>query len=301
MSYILTLVSSDSTTPLGNEHVEIVSKTLGHYNLMFTAAPVWLCPKKAIDIGISDKAPSELMHHLREDLAPDKIDVFCVGIERRRKKLLIADMDSTIVSSETLDDLAEFAGIKQKISEITAKAMEGVIDFQTSVRQRVALLANMPESTLDEALANIKINAGAQALVRTMSANGAKCVLVSGGFTHFTRIIAGRVGFDAHHGNTLLIEKEKLTGRVKEPIQDKYAKVEHLRDYCLSLKIKESDALTVGDGANDIPMLQKAGLGVGYHPKDIVKDNVDNLIIHGDLTALLYAQGYMQSQIGNVG
>jgi phosphoserine phosphatase len=292
MSSIVTLVSSSPEKPVGQRHIDEAMRIMDHYNTLFTCEPVWLAPGKAVDLGVSEKPSSALMMHLMDFLATTEIDVFTSDPDRRRKKLLLADMDSTIVSAETLDELAEYAGLKEKISAITALAMEGKLDFNSALRERVGLLKDLNVDALHKTLERMQLNPGAKSLVQTMKKSGAKCVLVSGGFTFFTEAIANLVGFDAHHGNTLQMEKDKLTGKVIEPILDKFAKVDFLRTYVRDLKIKPEDTMTIGDGANDIPMLKAAGLGVGYRPKDAVKKEIDNLVIYGDLTAPLYAQGY---------
>ncbi|MCB9982985.1 MAG: phosphoserine phosphatase SerB [Rhodospirillales bacterium] len=295
MSTVLTLVASNVRRPLRDEHTREIIKILGAYNVKPTCQPVWIKPGKAAEIGITDNASKPLLMHLRDFLEKDAIDVFITPIEKRRKKLLLADMDSTIVSGETLDDLAEHAGIKEQIADITARAMNGELDFHAALNERVGLLKGLSTEALDKTLAAMTINPGAQTLIQTMRKNGAHCVLVSGGFTFFTDAVAKQVGFQGHHGNVLEIKDGALTGRVKPPILDKHAKVECLRTYMDRFNLKPEDCLTIGDGANDIPMLKMAGLGVGYKPKPAVADEIDNLIIHGDLDAALYAQGFAAS------
>jgi phosphoserine phosphatase len=234
-------------------------------------------------------------------LAKTEIDLFITSPDRRRKKLLLADMDSTIIDSETLDELAAHAGkdkgLGEKIAAITARAMEGKLDFNSALYERVALLEGLPATALKQTLQKMNLNPGAKTLIATMKKSGAKCVLVSGGFTFFTGAVAKTCGFDAHHGNTLGIENEKLTGKVEGAIINKTAKLEFLKSYTRSLKIKLEETLAIGDGANDIPMLQAAGLGIGYKPKNAVKDEIDNLILYGNLTAALYAQGFTGSYL----
>ena len=253
----------------------------------------WLSPGKALDI-VCDEKPD--INALRRALEADKIDVFISRPEHRQKKLLIADMDSTIVEGETLDDLATFAGLHDEISAITARAMNGELDFEAAIKARVSLLKGLPEDTLEQALSQTRLNPGAQALVRVMKDNGATCVLVSGGFTVFTGPIAQRVGFDHHHGNHLVVEQGALTGAVQEPILDKHAKVRFLDHYLGTLGLSAEQAMGIGDGANDLPMLQKAGLGIGYKPKPVVAEALENVILHGDLSAAVYAQGLTASE-----
>ncbi len=236
-----------------------------------------------------------MLMQIREMLAADKIDLFINPAEGRRKKLLLADMDSTIVEGETLDDMAAFAGIKDQIAAITARAMNGELDFHAALKERVGLLKGLPTEALQKTLDHTVVNPGARTLVHTMRKQGATCVLVSGGFTFFTGAIAEKVGFDHNHGNTLGIDGEQLSGAVIPPILDKFAKVEFLDLYTGNLDINASEVMTIGDGANDLPMLKKAGLGVGYHAKPSVAAELKNLIIYGDLAAALYAQGYSDS------
>jgi phosphoserine phosphatase len=292
MSFIATLVSSAPEKPVGQRHIDEARHILKHYNILFTCEPVWLAPGKAVDLGISEKPDAALMRHLMDFLEKTEIDLFVTSPDRRRKKLLLADMDSTIVTGETLDELAAFAGLKDKIAAITALAMEGKLDFRSALRERVGLLKDLPLAALQKTLEVMTLNPGAKTLVRAMKQSGATCVLVSGGFTFFTEAAAAMAGFDAHHGNILEIQEGKLTGKVIDPVLDKFAKVDFLRTHIRNLKIKPEDTLTMGDGANDLPMLKEAGLGVGYKPKETVKNEIDNLILYGDLTAALYAQGY---------
>lgn len=292
MSFFLTFVASDPHhKPLSKNHLREAEKIMRFYDMKAERAPAWSADKKAADLIIDRHPGGVLMMHLRDMLQGDAIDLFCTAAENRVKKLLLADMDSTIVSGETLDELAEFAGIKDEIAQITALAMEGKLDFKDALRRRVALLKGLDQSALEKTLAHTRLNPGAAELVSGMKAAGAICVLVSGGFTFFTESIAARAGFDHHHGNILEIENGKLTGGVREPILDKFAKVEFLKHYTNTLGLTAADCLTIGDGANDIPMLKTAGLGIGYHPKQAVAEEVENLILYGDLSAALYAQG----------
>ena len=291
MSYILTLVASSKKAPVTEKHFREIANIIDHYNLNFTSKVVWLDKNKAGEIGISGSAQSALVSHLRETLAKDRIDFFVTKNDHRQKKLLLADMDSTIASSETLDELAEYAGIKDQVSAITARAMNGELDFHDALRERVALLKGMKTTALQATLDETTLNPGAEIFVNTMRKSGAACVLVSGGFTFFTQAIADRCGFSFNHGNTLKIEGDALTGEVGEPILDKFAKVEFLEHYIKDFNLTTDDCLTIGDGANDLPMLKMAGLGIGYHPKDAVKSELVNCILYGDLTTALYAQG----------
>lgn len=292
MSHILTLVASDAAHGLSTPLIEQVQALCVKHEIRQICAPVWLSPDKAADIGVSGSLPGELVQKLRDLLDEEKTDFFINPIEHRQKRLLLADMDSTIVTGETLDELAAYAGLKDLISAITARAMNGELDFKEALRERVRLLKGLPVKTLDETLAETRLSPGAEVFVKTMAHNGAKCVLVSGGFTVFTEAIAAQAGFHTHHGNTLSTRHEALSGEVIDPILDKNAKLNFLRHYTLTSGLNPDQTLSIGDGANDLPMLKAAGLGIGYHPKDTVKNEIPNCILHGDLTAALYAQGY---------
>lgn len=234
---------------------------------------------------------------LRREFSSDHVDVFHVPADHRRKKLLLADMDATIVVGETLDELAARWGVEDKIAAITAAAMRGEVDFKQALEQRVAMLAGLPETALADTLAAMTLHRGAETLVQVMRFFGAVCYLVSGGFTFFTSAIADRCGFHGHHGNVLDIVAGRLTGRVLPPILDKDAKRMFLTSYAKQARIGLENTMAVGDGANDIPMLQAAGVGVGFQPKPKVADVIPNQIIHTDLTSLLYIQGYTAEDI----
>jgi len=297
MSAILTLVASDTKKPLSKSHFKDIANIAKFYNIELSGKPTWLEGDKASDIVLSESASSPLIAHVREKLDEDAIDLFITEAGNRRKKLLLADMDSTIVAEETLDELAAFAGLKDKVAEITAKAMNGELDFHGAVKERVGLLKGLSTDALDKTLEATIVNPGAKVLVQTMKAHDATCVLVSGGFTVFTDPVANIVGFDHNHGNTLGIDGTELTGEVIPPILDKFAKVEFLDGYCKDLSLNADDCMTIGDGANDLPMLKKAGLGVGYYAKPSVASELTNIIKHGDLSAALYAQGYSDKEI----
>ena len=223
---------------------------------------------------------------------------WCVQrVEGRRKRLLIADMDSTIINVECIDELADFAGVKDKVSEITERAMRGELDFEAALKERVAMLRGLPLVDLQRAYdERVRLNPGARTLVRTMTAHGAKAFLVSGGFTFFTSRVAEAAGFDANRANTLDVADQALAGTVGEPILGREAKLAALREEAANLGIPLFETLAVGDGANDLAMIGEAGLGVAYRAKPIVAAQADAKVNHADLTALLYFQGYSQDE-----
>jgi phosphoserine phosphatase len=221
------------------------------------------------------------------------VDVVIQPAANRKKRLFVADMDSTMIEQECVDELAAFIGLKEHVAKITERAMRGEIEFPPALRERVALLKDLPATVVDDVLhKRIRFMPGGRALVMTMKKHGAYTCLVSGGFTLFTGKIAAKIGFDEHRGNRLVVESGKLAGKVEEPILGSEAKLAALKELAAKLKIGLSDTLAVGDGANDLPMLRAAGLGVAYRAKPAVAAEAAAKIEHGDLTALLYLQGY---------
>ncbi|MEO0544082.1 MAG: phosphoserine phosphatase SerB [Pseudomonadota bacterium] len=217
--------------------------------------------------------------------------------ENRRKALLLADMDSTMIQQECIDELAAEVGVKDHVAQITRKAMNGEIEFDAALRERVALLKGLPVSVIDQVIATrIELMPGGPQLVRTMRKHGAYCALVSGGFTDFTSRIAEIIGFQENRANQLEKQAGMLTGAVIEPILGKQAKLDTMNDLCARLKLTSDDVLAVGDGANDLAMIEAAGLGVALHAKPSVAAKADVRVDYGDLTALLYLQGYRDSE-----
>ncbi|MEM0945283.1 MAG: phosphoserine phosphatase SerB, partial [Pseudomonadota bacterium] len=225
------------------------------------------------------------------------IDINTVPAAKRRKRLLIADMDSTMIPVECIDEMADFAGIGAEVSAITTRAMRGELDFVEAMEARVRLIAGLPEAALQEVYdQRISLNPGGRALVQTMAAHGAHTALISGGFTFFTERVAAAAGFHEHRANSLIAEDGRLTGAVAQPVLGQAAKVEALDELCAAHGITRADALTVGDGANDIGMLRAAGLGVGHHPKPAVAQVADAVLTHSDLDAILFLQGYTEAE-----
>ena len=225
------------------------------------------------------------------------VDLIIVPAQGRRKKMLLADMDSTMIQQECIDELADEAGVGDRVKDITARAMNGELDFEGALRERVGLLAGLDEAVIGQVLEQrITYMPGGKTLLATMKANGAYAALVSGGFTAFTSSVAQALGFDENRANTLLVEGGKLTGQVRDPILGKQAKVDALEGITARLGLAEADVLAVGDGANDLGMLHRAGMGVALHAKPAVAAECDVRINFGDLTALLYVQGYSQDE-----
>lgn len=290
MTHILTLVASD--TPLSIAHLERLEKFIDEHGIGLNGKPVWLDAHKAADTPVQNAVTLDQMKEMRALYAADRIDVLCTKEEGRKKKLLLADMDSTIVTTETLDELAAKAGIKDQIAAITKRAMEGELDFHEALRERVGLLKNLPIGALHETLDETELCEGADVLIHNMKDSGATCVLVSGGFTFFTGAIAEKVGFHHHHGNTLDHDGEVLVGTVGGTILDKDAKLAFLNKYTSDLGLDLAQTLAIGDGANDLPMLAAAGLGIGYRPKPILEAELLNILKYADLRGVLYAQGF---------
>jgi len=225
-------------------------------------------------------------------------DINLVSTARRRKKLLVADMDSTIINVECLDELADMAGLKPQIAAITERAMRGELEFEAALKERVGMLKGLKLDALERTYAErVRLNGGAKSLLATMRANGAHTMLVSGGFGYFTARVAEAAGFHVERGNTLIDDGAALTGEVGMPILGREAKLTALEEGVAANGLTFADALAVGDGANDLAMIQKAGLGVAYHAKPVVAAAAGAAINHNDLTALLYLQGYSDDEI----
>ena len=258
--------------------------------------PVWLEQGRAAELPFTGMTLARVESIARAILKTAPVDVIVQPSGERRKQVLVADMDATMVTGETLDELAVLAGVGEKVAAITARAMNGEIDFATALRERVGLLAGQPTTLLEQVVPKLRLTPGARALVATMKANGARTVLVSGGFKFFTSIVAKTCGFDEERANELEVKDGALTGRVIEPIKGRVAKREALMAAATRRRVPLDRTLAVGDGANDIDMLMTAGLGIAFHPKPALAAQARARIDHADLTALLFAQGYKREE-----
>jgi phosphoserine phosphatase len=291
---VATLISNPASPALDDAVIDIARALLPQ-----AGKPDWLAKGIAVDVPFVGNGtdPRVLAESLRAALAGRPVDVVVQAAAGRRKKLFLADMDSTMIAQECVDELADFAGLKAHVSAITERAMRGEIAFEPALRERVALLKGLPVTVVDEVLkTRIRLTPGGRELVGTMRAHGGYACLVSGGFTLFTKVIAGEIGFDENRGNTLLTSGGTLSGEVAEPILGRDAKKATLTELRARLKLEPNETLAVGDGANDLDMLREAGLGVAYHAKPAVAAAAATRIDHGDLTALLYAQGYRRDE-----
>jgi phosphoserine phosphatase len=286
MQYILTVVAQREATTLTPAMLNQIR------NAVRGAPPVVLSPGEAADIPLS--VPLDPIA-LRAAIEGKPIDAIVTKARGRRKALLIADMDSTIIQGETLDELAGFAGIGDKIAAITRRAMNGELEFKAALRERVAMLKGLDIGALEKTWQQVRLTPGARELVATMRAKGALTALVSGGFTFFTGKVAALLGFDLHRSNTLLDDGAALTGQVGEPIQDRDSKLAALNALAAQRGVRLHATLAVGDGANDLDMIRAAGLGVAFHAKPIVAKEARAKVDHADLRALLFAQGYPAS------
>jgi phosphoserine phosphatase len=291
MALVATLVANPSNPVLTPEIAEQAAKAVNASGLY------WLADGIACDIALRDGTDVQTAEaNILAVISSAPIDLVIQEQETRRKKLLIADMDSTMIGQECIDELAAEVGLKEKVATITARAMNGEIAFEPALRERVALLKGLPISVVDEVIAKrITLTPGGPELIATMKSKGHYTALVSGGFTVFTSRIAATLGFDENRANTLLEDGGILSGFVAEPILGKQAKVDALNEISARLGISPEEAIAVGDGANDLGMLHLAGAGVALHAKPAVAAEAQMRINHGDLTALLYIQGYRKT------
>lgn len=291
--HVVTLLTNPETPVLERVTVESLRNAWGGGEAR------WLDPGVAAEFDL--EAVPENRWEVWEGLQALRIDMVVQGATGRRKRLLIADMDSTMIRQECIDELADEAGVGAHVADITARAMNGELDFEGALRERVGLLKGLPEAVIGQVLRDrITLMPGGRVLLATMKANGAYAALVSGGFTAFTSAVAATLGFDENRANTLHLAGGKLAGTVAEPILGKEAKLHALNEITARLGFTSAEALAVGDGANDLPMLKAAGTGVALHAKPTVQAQCEVRVNHGDLTALLYLQGYSRNDFAPV-
>ena len=287
--YVVTLLTAPSNPSLESALVENLRNAWGGGDAD------WLAVNEAAEFAV-EQIPSNFWD-VWESLQSECVDLVIQPAEGRRKKMLLADMDSTMIQQECIDELADEAGVGERVKDITARAMNGELDFEGALIERVGLLKGLPVTVIDKVLADrITLMPGGKALLATMKANGAYAALVSGGFTAFTAKVAAELGFDENRANTLLTHSDELSGDVGRPILGREAKVQALEEITARLGISEDEVIAVGDGANDLGMLTRAGAGVALHAKPSVAAQCNVRINHGDLTALLYVQGYKKAE-----
>jgi phosphoserine phosphatase len=292
-SFVLTLIGNADSRPLETAHIEQVFQ-----RLELSAKVDWLAEGEACDLYFDSQYSTIVITEITQDaLAGSSIDVACTPAEGRRKKMLISDMDSTVINQECINELAGAMGLGEQIGAITESVIRGDISFSEALSKRLRLMAGMEEKLLQTVYEQrISLKTGARTLVQTMRHHGAFCILVSGGFTFFTRRIADALGFHDHQGNELIFSDGKLTGEAQSPILGRTAKQDSLMALCAEKNIAPSEVLAVGDGANDIKMIQTAGLGVAFHDSGSLREVANAHIGYGDLTALLFIQGYRKSE-----
>lgn len=293
MTHVATFVAEPQSNALSDDLLRRLAQ-----HLPLAEAPQWLESAVAADIAFTlSRGQHPNRAALHETLAGLPVDMILQPRATRRKKLLVADMDSTMIAQECIDELADFMGLKAHVAAITERAMRGDIAFEPALRERIALLRGLNADAVAKVIAeHISLTPGARTLVQTMRAHGAYTALVSGGFTLFTREVAARIGFHTHRANVLVVEDGRLAGRVEEPILGMAAKRDILDELRKAQKLRVSETLAVGDGANDLAMLRHAGLGVAFRAKPAVAAAAHARIEHAGLSALLYAQGYTRAE-----
>lgn len=288
MEFVITLLADSKKMPLSEAFVQSMVMSLASQDIVVQKTN-WLAEGVACDLFFPYSERGTPHTIVQTILADQPYDGIVQEVSKRGKKLLISDMDSTMITVECIDELADFVGKKAEVSQITERAMNGELNFESALTERVALLEGMPEAVLQECYdERVKMMSGAKILLDSFKKRGGNAVLVSGGFTFFTSRVRSEIGFDADYANILEVVDGKLTGKVILPILGKEAKLSTLQNYCAKLRISPDEVLAIGDGANDLPMLMAAGLGVAYHAKPIVRAQANAQLNHCDLSVLVW-------------
>ena len=291
MQYILSILTHD-TTPLPQDLPEMVLESLSRHGIGDDGHR-WLSPNIAFEVAFE----AENLPDLKADFGGLAADITILPAKNRRKKLLIADMDCTIITSESLNDLAELSGFGEEVAQITARTMAGELDFGQSLMERMKIIAGSDSGLIQKIIDDAELSEGAEALVATMNHHGARTILASGGFTFLTEVIGKRLGFDEHYANQMVIEDGKITGDLIPPLLDQNAKATRLQTTIAEMGIAAEDVATIGDGANDRGMTELAGLGAAFRGKDALKAVANATLDHADLRGLLWLQGYHDDEI----
>lgn len=292
--YVLTLIGAPGTSTLTPVMLNALAPHLAAAGAKVVATN-WLCPGEACDLTFTDMTLATAVATARALLAEAPLDIFAQAVAGRRKAVFLADMESTIIAQEMLDELAAAAKLGPEIAEITARSMAGELDFNAALDERAALLKGLPAALLEQLGDVMTLNPGAATLVKTLRRAGTYCALVTGGFDIFAERIAALCGFDELRANHLITENDVVSGRVTRPILGPQGKLEALRDITGTKGLSVEDGCAVGDGANDLAMLEAAGLGVAYRAKPLLRQRIQPLLDHGNLTGILYLQGYRRA------
>lgn len=295
MQYILSILTHD-TTPLPQDLPEMALDSLSRHGIGDDGHR-WLSPDIAFEVAFEAEASPNRMADLKAEFAGLTADITILPAKNRRKKLLIADMDCTIITSESLNDLAELSGFGEEVAQITARTMAGELDFGQSLMARMKIIAGSDAGLIQKIIDDAELSEGAEALVATMNHHGARTILASGGFTFLTEVIGKRLGFDEHYANQMVIEDGKITGDLIPPLLDQNAKATRLQTTIAEMGIAAEDVATIGDGANDRGMTELAGLGTAFRGKDALKAVATARLDHADLRGLLWLQGYHDDEI----
>ncbi|MFO0996464.1 MAG: phosphoserine phosphatase SerB [Alphaproteobacteria bacterium] len=298
MNHVATLIGNPERAPLESTHIEAAAAALRAQGAA-VEAPDWLGEREACDVPFTGLPSDAALAALRRSLRDNPIDIAIQPVSGRRKAILVADMDSTMITSESLDELAVHAGVGDEVKAITARSMNGEIDFREALKVRVAMLKGLPTSALEDVARGIVPTAGAATLIATMRASGAYTVLVTGGFSYFSTRVCRQLGFDRGVANVLEIVDGQLTGRLVEPVLTRDGKRQTLLDIAAERRVSLDATLAVGDGANDLEMIRTAGMGVAFRAKPVVASVARTRVDHGDLTALLFFQGYRRREFRN--